>query len=98
LIGNKKLGVIVPLSEQQALNDDKFSKKGLKPIFSFASPYKHEEDEFIYAALSLKGKVDYILMDCMGYNEQMRHMIAQLSCVPTILSNALMAKMISEFI
>ncbi|QAA21632.1 AroM family protein [Sporolactobacillus terrae] len=98
MLGNKRLGVIVPLKEQINNFDDKFTCAGLEPIFSFASPYVKNREAFHKAGLELKEKTDLILMDCMGYTEEMRQWIVEDTNKPTILSNALIAKVISVFI
>ncbi|RYL87041.1 AroM family protein [Sporolactobacillus sp. THM19-2] len=98
MIGNKRLGVIVPLKEQITNLDDKFTCAGLEPIFSFASPYEKNREAFHQAGLELKEKTDFVLMDCMGYTEEMRQWIAEDTEKPTILSNALIVKVLSVFI
>ncbi|MCO7174863.1 AroM family protein [Sporolactobacillus kofuensis] len=98
MLGNKRLGVIVPLAEQVANIDHKFSDVDLDPLLTHASPYEKNKDDFIKAAMVLKDQVDLIVMDCMGYNEEMRSWVAHYTHLPVLLSNALMAKIISEFI
>lgn len=98
MIGNKRLGVIVPLKEQIGNPDDKFACAGLEPIYSFASPYENNREAFHQAGLELKGKVDFVLMDCMGYTEEMRQWIEEDIQKPTILSNVFIAKVLSVFI
>ncbi|RYM04979.1 AroM family protein [Sporolactobacillus sp. THM7-7] len=98
MIGQKRLGVIVPLKEQMESMDDKFNRVGLDPVFAHASPYEDGSEPFRKAASQLKDKVEYILLDCMGYNEEIRDLVKKYSGIPTILSNALMAKIVSEFV
>lgn len=98
VIAGKKLGVVVPLPEQIKEMDSKFHKVGLNPVYIDASPYTGTKEHFSAVGEELKDKVDYILMDCMGYNEKWQRIVADSSGKPTILSNVLMAKITSEFI
>ncbi|MDN7145538.1 AroM family protein [Liquorilactobacillus mali] len=98
VIADKRLGVVVPLPEQIKEMDSKFHKAGLNPVYIDASPYTGTTEHFAAVGQALKSKVDYILMDCMGYNEKWQRIVAENSGKPTILSNALMAKVTSEFV
>ncbi|WP_223066306.1 AroM family protein [Paenibacillus caui] len=98
MVGSRKLGVIVPLIEQKENLKPKFLPHGLQPDFAVASPYVFDERNFGKAAGELKDKVDIILLDCMGYTEKARALVAEASGLPVILSNAIMAKLVSEMI
>ncbi|ESU33285.1 hypothetical protein G3A_07135 [Bacillus sp. 17376] len=98
LVGNRRFGVIVPLEEQKDLLQPKYSPFGLDPAFGVASPYKNDMESFEQAANELKDEVDIILLDCMGYTEQARDMVAKSTGLPVILSNAMMAKLVSEMV
>ncbi|MFT8879369.1 MAG: AroM family protein [Oenococcus sp.] len=98
IVGDHRLGVIVPLKEQLAMDSQKYKKAGLKPIYDFASPYADDERHFQEVAHRMGPKVDYILMDCMGFNEHWRQIVSKESGKVVILSNALIAKVLSEFI
>ncbi|MFT8413417.1 MAG: AroM family protein [Oenococcus oeni] len=98
IVGDKRLGVIVPLKDQLAMDSEKYESVGLHPIYDFASPYSDGDKRFEEVALKMSERVDYILMDCMGFNEHFRNIIRKNSKKPTILSNALIAKVLSEFI
>lgn len=98
LAGDRKLGVIAPLKEQKDNLKLKFIPLGLAPVFAVASPYQNGESQFLEAADELKGQADLIVMDCMGYTEEMRKKVSEAAGLPVILSNALMAKLVSEII
>lgn len=70
IIGDKKLGVVVPLAEQVKEMNGKFNKVGLTPMYADVSPYTGTKEQFLEVGKKLSDKVDYILMDCMGYNEE----------------------------
>ena len=52
----------------------------------------------MHAANELKDNVDVILLDCMGYTEQARDIVANTTGLPVILSNAIMAKLVAELV
>jgi len=98
MAGGRQLGVMVPLPEQTDNLQPKYAPLGLHPVFGIASPYHNDEDNFHRAANELKAKSDLILLDCMGYTEKARELVQQISGKPVVLSNALMAKLVSEMI
>lgn len=98
MVEKRRLGVIVPLEEQKEDLKLKYTPLGMNPIFAVASPYRQDTNSFRQAALELKDKVDLIVLDCMGYTEEARELVAQASELPVVLSNALMAKLVSEMI
>ncbi|MCS7462228.1 AroM family protein [Paenibacillus doosanensis] len=98
MVGSRRLGVIVPLIEQKENLKPKYSPLGLDPLFSVASPYINNLDNFRQAATELKDTVDIIVLDCMGYTEEARELVAKTSGLPVVLSNAIMAKLVSEMI
>ena len=63
-----------------------------------ASPYG--EDHLIEEAGRQFGQmdIDLIVLDCMGYQEKHRKLVAAASGKPVILSKALAAKMASELL
>ncbi|SEB25845.1 AroM family protein [Paenibacillus sp. 276b] len=94
----RRLGLIGPLAEQAGQLDLKFSSL-VQPAFAAASPYTSGEDEFRQATESLKGRVELILLDCMGYDERHRQWVANASAgIPVILSNALMGQLVAEMV
>ncbi|MDR9853247.1 AroM family protein [Paenibacillus sp. VCA1] len=98
MVGNRRLGVIVPLEEQKETMNSKYEPHGLHPVYGEASPYVFDRGKFQAAAAGLKGKADILLLDCMGYTEEARKLTAEASGLPVILSNAIMAKIVSEMI
>lgn len=98
MVGNRRLGVIVPLEEQKETMNSKYEPYGLYPVYGVASPYIFDPGDFQAAAAGLKGKADILLLDCMGYTEEARRLMAEASGLPVILSNAIMAKIVSEMI
>lgn len=99
LIKDRKLGVIAPLVEQIDSLEEKWTNVGVFPCMAAASPYTGDRSEFERAVEELKNKgAEVLLMDCMGYDEQMKAAVMEISGLPVILSNALMAKLMSELV
>jgi protein AroM len=98
MVGNRRFGVIVPLYEQKENLKPKFGSLGMNPLFAVASPYQDDVESFTKAANELKDQVDIILLDCMGYTEEARELVSKVSGLPVLLSNAMMAKLVSEMI
>ncbi|PGS51923.1 AroM family protein [Bacillus sp. AFS041924] len=98
IIGNLRLGVIIPLAEQVDSIINKFSQFGMSPTIQVASPYKNDLKNFEKAGKALKEKVDIILLDCMAYSEQSRELVSKITGLPVIVSNVIMAKLVSEMI
>jgi protein AroM len=98
MVGPRRLGVMVPLVEQTDILQPKYAPLGMNPVFAVASPYKNELANFLEAANELKDKVDIILLDCMGYTEEARDLVSGAAGLPVVLSNAIMAKLVSEMI
>lgn len=98
LVGHRRFGVIVPLPEQKTNLKPKYLPYELNPSFAVASPYEGDKESFVHAANELKDNVDVILLDCMGYTEQARDIVANTTGLPVILSNAIMAKLVAELV
>lgn len=100
MIGDHTLGIIGPLPIQPHLIAEKWGGCKVAPIYASASPYVFKDEELRSAARTLKDQhVQLILLDCMGYVEEMKQMVVEeVDGIPVILSNALVVKMISELI
>lgn len=72
----KKVGIIVPLENQIEESRAKWDL-GKQAAFVHASPYQYNPVTFIQAAEDLAAfGADVVVMDCMGYNEKMKAVIA----------------------
>ncbi|HBZ79756.1 MULTISPECIES: AroM family protein [Brevibacillus] len=93
----RRLGVLVPLAEQVEALREKYAPHGLEPIFAVVSPFALDRAAYQAAIEPLKDKVDVLLMDCMGYTEEARELVSELTGLPVVLSSAFMAKLIAEW-
>lgn len=96
--GGRRLGLIGPLEEQKDNLKLQFSPYKLQPRFAAASPYSGSEEEFRQAAGQFKEQADLIVLDCMGYTDTHRELVARYGGIPVVLSNALIGKLVSEMV
>lgn len=98
LTAGAKLGIIVPIAEQIDSEAIKWSGLDPAPLYAAASPYQADPGPVADAAADLRQRgADILLMDCMGFVERHRS-AASVAGVPVILSNSLMAKIVSEIV
>lgn len=98
LVQDAQLGIIVPLAEQIASEAGKWAPLARPPIYAAASPYGGDGPSVAEAAESLaEHGAQILLMDCMGFIERHRQEAAAAG-LPVILSNALIAKIVSEVV
>lgn len=99
MVKGRQLGVLLPLEEQKDSLTTKWAKYDTYPLFATASPYQFNEETFKQASETLlKNGAEIILLDCMGYTEDMRTLVSTHTGIPVILSNSIMGKLISEMI
>lgn len=93
-----KLGVIVPLSEQIDSVRKKWEKNGRDLAFAVASPYDRDADFEQAAAILREKHVDAIVLDCMGYNAEMKLRVRHIAEVPVLLSRSVVARVAAELV
>ncbi|OZI19708.1 hypothetical protein CAL26_19175 [Bordetella genomosp. 9] len=99
LAGERQVGIIVPLAEQAASEAGKFSMLARAPLCEAASPYDEDPRPLEAAARTLRDRgARMLLMDCMGFVEAHRAAARRASGLPTVLSNALIAKLVAELV
>lgn len=99
LVQDRQLGVIVPLPSQMETESDKWTMLPSMPIFAAASPYDDPPETLGSAGLSLKQRgAQALLLDCIGFTEDHRRLLAAEAGLPVILSNAVMARLVAELL
>jgi protein AroM len=99
LIQDRQLGVIVPLHSQMHSESGKWTALPRMPMFAAASPYNDPSAKLRSAGQSLKQRgVHALLLDCIGFDEDHRREVANVTGLPVILSNAIMAKLVAELL
>ncbi|HEX3537815.1 MAG TPA: AroM family protein [Stellaceae bacterium] len=98
LVQQRQLGIVVPIASQIASEAGKWGALARQPIFAAASPYTDTPEALADAAKDLQARgADAVLLDCIGFTERHRGVIAPLG-LPVILSNAAAAKALSELL
>ena len=99
LVTKGKLGLMVP-SERQVNHLMKgFQDLGFEVIGVGASPYKNDTGAIGEAASKLKeAGVDLVVMDCFGYNLEMKDRVREVTGKPVILVRSLLAGLLEELI
>jgi protein AroM len=99
LFGSRRVGVIVPAESQIEAESFKWSGLAVRPAFAAASPYSDDVVPLQRAAAALRdGGVYAILLDCIGFTEQHRAVVARAAGVPVLLSNAITARVAGELV
>lgn len=92
----QKVGVIIPESDQIMQAKQWWQDSGLEIEIVSASPYQ-DTGPLTYAALELKSKgISLICLDCMGYNTEMKQLVAEVTSLPVILPRSLIARLADE--
>ncbi len=73
-LGSARLGVVRPLPEQMDDAADQWGKSiGLRPsALGAASCYTHSHETIAAAAAEVAASADLVVLDCIGFDEQMR--------------------------
>ncbi len=90
-----KLGVMVPSEKQVSGATEAYHRLGFQPIAFGASPYGGG-GAVINAANRLRGEVSLVVMDCFGYNLEMKSQVRKITGTPVILVRSLLASALRE--
>lgn len=98
LAGNEPVGVVCPLPEQAADVHDRWQQVLPGPITTApASPYTNDDDALRSAASTLAAAGSTLLvLDCIGYTEHMRTLVARASGLPVLLARTLAVRLAVE--
>lgn len=89
-----KVGVLVPLPEQEAFSGGKFRDMGFDVVTAHANPYGSLDD--VRAAAAAFRDRDVVVLHCMGYNGDHKRVVREACGRPTSQANALMARLAAE--
>lgn len=99
LLGERRLGVIVPDAAQVDSESAKWSTLRTVPAFAAASPYADDLTALRNAAVTLqRAGARAIILDCIGFTESHRAIALEAVGVPVILSNAIVARVTGELV
>ena len=94
----QRIGLMIPLRDQMAQAEKKYSRMRGEILIQAASPYA-KKDEVVRAARALK-KADphVIVMHCMGYTQAMKDHVREITGKPVILARSLVARSLKELL
>lgn len=93
IVDGGTVGVLMPSSEQL---DQTFEKwDDFDVVTAAASPYT-DDDEVTPAAEAVGTDVDLVVMDCMGYNPEMKQIVRETTGASVLLGRSVLAKTATE--
>lgn len=98
LVGQKRLGVFIPLASQISYAYKKWNEFNIKPVVVNASPYSTIRDLKVAAEKMEKENVDLVVMDCFGYNGDMKKIVQEILQKPVILARTMIARIVAEIL
>ena len=90
-----KLGVIYPTKEQEFMAEKEFGREGIEVYPDSVSPYEPYDVSGLIKRLQEKD-LDLIFLNCFGFPRKLQDKIKKETGKPTILSNALIARVLKE--
>jgi protein AroM len=92
------IGLLVPLPEQMNQSRENLSHVTPHVIVASASPYASEDELLKAAEIMKQNDVKLVVMHCMGYRNDHRKKVREITGKPVILSNAIVARTAAELI
>lgn len=92
-----RVGVLCPLPDQEELTREKWSFLGEGLQVASGSPYGEDLESLRVAARKLgQDGVDYAVLDCMGYTQEMKELVTKEAGAPAILARSVVARLAAE--
>jgi len=91
-----KLGVVYPTEEQMPGAQPNFGSTDVETYADVTSPYEGSEELEALAERLSAQNLDLILLNCFGFSSDLKKYIAERTGVPTIQSNAVVARVLKE--
>ncbi len=91
-----KLGVVYPTEEQMPGAQSNFGSDDVETYADVISPYEGSEELEALAGRLSAQNLDLILLNCFGFSSDLKKYIAERTGVPTIQSNAVIARVLKE--
>ena len=93
---NKRFGIIIPDKTQIQQMYKWWEKTEDELIVHIASPYQSAQALEVAAKAMKEDQADIIVMDCMGYTEEMKRIVEKITGKAVILPRTLIARIINE--
>jgi len=91
-----KLGVVYPTEEQMPGAQSNFGSPDVETYADVTSPYEGSEELEALAGRISAQNLDLILLNCFGFSSDLKKYIAERTGVPTVQSNAVIARVLKE--
>lgn len=91
-----RLGVIYPAEEQLSGAKSSFGREGVEVYADHISPYEAEDELGELTERLGEQSLDLILLNCFGFDSNMKKVIAEKTGVPVIQSNSVVARVLKE--
>jgi protein AroM len=99
IAAGSRVGVICPLPEQEHLTRKKWASLSDDLHVASGSPYDGDTDDLRGAARRLgEIMVDYVVLDCMGYTQEMKALVREEAGAPVLLARSVVARLAAEVI
>jgi len=91
-----RLGVIVPIKQQQASSATRWSRVDPGVVVTVASPYD-DSSRLIAAAEELRrAGVTLVVMECQGFTGAMKQVVRDVTGAPALLPTSVLARFLAE--
>jgi protein AroM len=91
-----RLGVVYPTEEQMPGAQSNFGSDDVETYADVTSPYEGSQELEALAGRLSAQNLDLILLNCFGFSSDLKKYIAERTGVPTIQSNAVVARVLKE--
>ncbi len=89
-----KIGLVIPDAAQRNMIEEWWQSQGIESEICIFSPYDVSED--ILNISFRETEIEYVVMDCMGYSEDIKNRISKQTGKKVILPRTLLARIINE--
>jgi protein AroM len=91
-----RLGVVVPSVPHVPQAVERWRGEGFDPVVTALSPYEEEDPAALRRAAAGVSGSGLVVLDCMGFGRKTRDEMRELTGVPVLLANLLVARVIAE--
>jgi protein AroM len=93
-----RLGVVYPAKEQRAKASSDYGREGVQVYADYLSPYRGLDEVEQLARRLSEQSLDLVLLNCFGFSSEVRRVVAEMTGVPVIQSNALVARVLKSLV
>lgn len=93
-----RLGVVYPAKEQMEMAENEFSRQDVEVYADWLSPYGEKGKLIDLSERLLDQRLDLIFLNCFGYGFDEKNFVTNVTGVPTIQSNSVIARVVKELL